>query len=65
MTMLLLSPKVSNALQDPLRRDYLEMLDNLRALDTPIGRELLECWQTLGSAVGVSEKALRADAETE
>ncbi|KAG8871594.1 hypothetical protein FRB97_008486, partial [Tulasnella sp. 331] len=53
------------ALRPPLRRDFLHMLDYLRAIKNPRGEYFLDFWLKLGTAAGVSEKDLREEQNQE
>lgn len=56
------------ALEGPLRRDFLQVLDHPRSLskDWPSGaRQSLLWWEELGSGIGITESELRAQMETE
>lgn len=53
------------ALEPPLRRDFLHVLDYLRSIppddQTEATGEIIQWWQALGASVGITEGELRAE----
>lgn len=54
-----------DALRVPLPRDFLGVLDYLRAVEPSTGRQFLDLWLQLGDATGVSERELRKEHDRE